>query len=290
MIRSAFGDARAFIEMQPYFFAETPQVIAEMGTGDVRLVVNVATHGNEYLPVIAAHKAIALLEKETIHGRVRFTVANPPAIRANKRFVESDLNRIYPGKTDGSLEERLAVNMFPLIDGVPFAVDMHTSPNTRPFVVAVARSSDHVQLEEYLGIPDIALLVMKPEPHAMVQFVQCGVGVELGPHDDPESVSRGIQVIYNAMRGIGMITGELIKPAAYRYYAMTGLISREIANGLPEGTIQDFSPVSNKLIGVSPEDGTTIPILTDPNRTFSDHYSLALKSVTREYLTGREQE
>ncbi len=289
MPRTVFGEARAFIEKQPYFLAESPQIIAEVGLGDVRLVVNVATHGNEVMPVIAAHKAIELLKHQHIDGRVRFTIANPPALRANKRFIENDLNRIYPGKPEGTIEERLATEMFPFIESVPFVLDMHTSPNTPPFVVAVDRSQGHLEFAEHLGIQDIALLVMKPEPHSMVQFAHCGVGVELGPHNDETVIERGIHVIVHAMRGISMLSTQDTSQPDYRYYAMTGLISRETVAALPPGTIQDFIPVANHLVGIKPEDGVTIPILSDPNRTFSNHYCLALKKVSRDFLETKEE-
>lgn len=288
-VRGIFGEAHAFIEKQPYFLAESPQIIAEVGLGDVRLVVNVATHGNEVLPVIAAHKAIELLKNQHIDGCVRFTVANPPALRVNKRFIESDLNRIYPGKSDGTIEERLATEMFPYIDSVPFVLDMHTSPNTPPFVVMVDRSRGHLEFAEHLGIQDIALLVMKPEPHSMVQFAHYGVGVELGLHNDETVIERGVHVIANVMRGIGMLPMRDIPRPDYRYYAMTGLISRETVAALPSGMIQDFVPVENHLVRMEPEDGVTIPILSDPNRTFSDHYCLALKKVSRDYLEIKEE-
>jgi predicted deacylase len=249
----------------------------------------VATHGNEVMPVVAAHIVADYLAGQALDGKVRFMVANPPALRANKRFIDSDLNRIYPGRLDGASEERLAALMFPYIAGVGAVIDMHTSPNSDPFVVAVTRSPQHLELAEAMGIGNIALLVMKSEPHSMVQFATCGAGVELGHHDDPLAIARGVAVVTNVMRHLHMLPSEVTPEVDFRYFAMTGVVSRELVSTLPQNTIQDLQPVPNELLGITPPGGLTYPLLCDPHRSFADHYCLALAAVSRNYLAGVEK-
>lgn len=281
------ADVRTFVEQQSYICEESPQILGEIGEGEVKLVVNVATHGNEVMPVIAAHHALSLLQRQQIDGRVRFTIANPPALLSNQRFVESDLNRIYPGRIDGSLEERLAVQMLPLVENVPYVVDMHTSPQTLPFVVAVKRTPQHLKFAEAMGITNIAFLAMKSEPHTLVEFSECGVGVELGPHADPLAIDQGINVVFRLMQYIGMLPGTEVENIEHQYFVMKGLLSRKDAARVPGG-IQDLVPVKNQLLGLSPSNGVSYPILSDPKRTFSDHYCLLLDKVSRDYLAGSE--
>lgn len=285
---AAFGGLYRFIERQPYFGAEEPQILTEVGTGPLKLVVNVATHGNELLPVIAVHQALPLLESLPLHGSIRFTVANPPALRARKRFIESDLNRIYPGRADGTGEERLAAAMLPLIEQAPLVLDMHTSPHSPAFIVAVTRSAAHLAFAERFDIAPIVHLAMKPEPHSLVQFARVGVGIELGRHDELASIGRGVAAILAAAGHAGVVADAAAPAITHRYYAMTGTISRERAAAMPAGMLTDFHPVANALIGIDPADGVTIPVLCDPHRTYSPYYCCTVREVSREFLQGRE--
>lgn len=86
------------IKEQSYYYANEPQVIAEFGSGRPSILFTVGAHGNEVEPVYAAELFLSEFSpQDLVRGKLQFVLANPPAVRAGKRFLTSDLNRSYPG-------------------------------------------------------------------------------------------------------------------------------------------------------------------------------------------------
>ncbi|MBS3094157.1 succinylglutamate desuccinylase/aspartoacylase family protein, partial [Candidatus Pacearchaeota archaeon] len=66
-----------------------------------KLVIICCLHGNE----------IYGLEVCKDQSLFPFILANEKALKENKRFIDSDLNRSFPGKADGNYEERRAFEL-----------------------------------------------------------------------------------------------------------------------------------------------------------------------------------
>jgi len=66
-------------------------------------------------------------EKEGPYPGLVAIVANEEAVAAGKRSIETDLNRSYPGRPDGTHEERLAARLVQELAGARFVLDIHTT-------------------------------------------------------------------------------------------------------------------------------------------------------------------
>src|SRR5574341_1431042 len=143
------------VEAQPYYYANEPQVIAELGSGKPEVVINVGTHGNEVQPLFAVEMFLSGFDPSGLVGTLRFTLANPPALRERKRFLITDLNRGYPGNVNGQGEERLAAQMLPLVQAADTVVDLHTAPMSPAMVILGARNPSRLALAEMAGIEPI---------------------------------------------------------------------------------------------------------------------------------------
>jgi predicted deacylase len=70
-----------------------------------------------------------------LQRRVQFVVANPPAVAADERYLDSDLNRSFPGDLDGDREERLAARLCALTGDTP-TLSLHaTHSSAEPFAL-----------------------------------------------------------------------------------------------------------------------------------------------------------
>jgi uncharacterized protein len=107
-------------------------VVELTGSADGPLLTVIAgVHGCEYASMAAVRRWIRELETRQLTGRVRAVpVLNLPAFTARSPFVVPEdgknLNRCFPGRSDGTLADRLAYDTFrQLISGSDALVDAH---------------------------------------------------------------------------------------------------------------------------------------------------------------------
>lgn len=130
-----------------------PITVIQNGAGPTGLLTG-GNHGDEYEGPVALQELAVTLQPEDISGRVIIIPAfNYPAFRAGTRTSPIDkgnLNRSFPGRSDGTPTEKLADYvqryLLPLSD---FAVDFHSGGKTLDFVpFAAAHILDDKAIEE----------------------------------------------------------------------------------------------------------------------------------------------
>jgi predicted deacylase len=84
------------------------------GTSDGPVLALVAgTHGSEYVPIVALQRLRAQIDPRTLRGTVVLVhIANVPSFFGRRVYYSpgdgQNLNRVFPGKADGTLSERIA--------------------------------------------------------------------------------------------------------------------------------------------------------------------------------------
>ena len=81
-------------------------------------------HGNERIGERVYNEIISYGDQ--LPG-VTAVLANKPAMDLNKRYVDQDLNRSFPGDIAGNEEERLAAQLLKKLDGFDFVLDLHST-------------------------------------------------------------------------------------------------------------------------------------------------------------------
>ena len=90
----------------------------------MKILLNIATHGDETI----GHAVAKEIQKLKItKGKVIIHVANEKAYKLKKRFVDQDLNRSFPGNVEGNHEQRLAVNILPIVKSADLVIDIHST-------------------------------------------------------------------------------------------------------------------------------------------------------------------
>jgi predicted deacylase len=94
------------------------------------LALIAGTHGYEYTSIVALPRVLARLDPKRMAGSVILVhMANPPAFYGRRIYFNPDgknLNRVYPGKADGTQTERIAAAITrEVIDQATHLVDMH---------------------------------------------------------------------------------------------------------------------------------------------------------------------
>jgi N2-acetyl-L-2,4-diaminobutanoate deacetylase len=115
-----------------------PLTVVRHGDGPTALLTG-ASHGDEYEGPIALVDLAGRLRLEDVAGRVIIVpFMNYPAFRAGRRLSPIDggnMNRVFPGRPDGTVTERIA-DFFQrvLLPAADFVLDLHSGGRTLDFV------------------------------------------------------------------------------------------------------------------------------------------------------------
>lgn len=109
--------------------------VVDRGPGDPEIAVVGGVHGDEPSGVSAVRTLAGEAGKLT--RGVRFVLANPPAYTADQRFLDTDMNRAFPGDPDGNTREaRLAAQLCEITADLP-TLSLH-STHAQPEPIALA--------------------------------------------------------------------------------------------------------------------------------------------------------
>ncbi len=125
-------------------------------------------HGNEHTPLYLIDKILEH-EKELNNEVTIILDANQSAIRSNtrKNLIDGlDLNRIFPGKIDGSISEKVAFKIMDFVRNFDLVIDLHTFENAKMGVLGIIPNVDgkledvslnalNLFFPDYIWVPNI---------------------------------------------------------------------------------------------------------------------------------------
>lgn len=129
-----------------------------MKKNNKEILIVIATHGNERIGV----EVVKNLVKQKLDYFFDYLVANPKALRKNVRFIDSDLNRSYPGNDKSDrYEEKLAKKNIKIAKRYKYVIDLHEAMlGTKNFII-IPRNKldinfplDFINLDTVLLWPD----------------------------------------------------------------------------------------------------------------------------------------
>ena len=108
-----------------------PVTVAHGATDGPVLALVAGTHGSEYVPIVALQRLRSQIDARSLRGTVIMVhVANVPAFFGRRVYYSpgdgQNLNRVFPGKRDGTLSERIAdVITREIIERATQVADLH---------------------------------------------------------------------------------------------------------------------------------------------------------------------
>lgn len=88
----------------------------------------VCTHGDETMPLEVMKGVISEYGLENWERKFELLIANPKALEKKVRYIDTDLNRVYPGNLDSELyEEKRAAEIFEYAKNFKCTIDIHTT-------------------------------------------------------------------------------------------------------------------------------------------------------------------
>ncbi len=198
------------------------------------LALIAGTHGDEVAPIIALQRVRRELDPARLRGTVLLVhVANLPSFLRRTVYYSpidgKNLNRVYPGKRDGTVSERIADAITrEIIERADYLVDIHAgdgNESLRPYTywspLGLAPRADSVAREMALawGNDYIVIDTARPrDPRASV-YTQNTAHLRGKPALTTEAgylgiaaeemVARNVQSVFRLLRYLKMVPGDV---------------------------------------------------------------------------------
>jgi predicted deacylase len=197
------------------------------------LALIAGTHGYEYPGITALQRLRQSIDPQALRGTLILVhIANPPSFYGRTVYTSpadgKNLNRVYPGRADGTLSERIAHAITTeVIAKADFLVDLHAGDANealRPYVympvtgdakldaavrgMAVAFGLDHIVIDDARIIQgDQTKFVDQTALARGIPAMTTETG-QLGQNDE-HSIALAEHGIENLMRHLGMLHGTV---------------------------------------------------------------------------------
>jgi predicted deacylase len=223
-----------------------PVTVVEGGAPGPTLVVTAGIHGAEYAPIAAARRVRAAFVSGAVaparlRGRlVLVLLANPTAFAARSvYYVPADgrnLNRVFPGRADGTQSERLAGALATtVLRGADAYVDLHAGDANEALVPHVyapvtgdsAYDARAMSLARATGLaPVVRVRRARTLPPSGTVLSSTGYGAAVGiptiateagemGGTDTASVGAQVRSVFGVLRALDMLAATDV-PRAYR--------------------------------------------------------------------------
>lgn len=118
-------------------------LISEVGgLAHPRVLINICSHGNEVLGLAVVNK---LKNIQIINGSITFHTANELAVKRNRRFIDFDLNRSFPGSMSGNHEQQIASEMMEYVPYFDYVIDIHSTVSDTKDCLIIEDNSSEIQ-------------------------------------------------------------------------------------------------------------------------------------------------
>lgn len=168
----------------------------------MKVLLNIGTHGDEKIGLYVAQRIEKLPVKN--NGLV-VNVANEKAFKLNKRFIDQDLNRSFPGKKKGNYEERRAHQLLPIIQEADIVIDIHSTTSELKDAIIVTKLNKKTR--EYVNIisPKYVLVMNATKNNTLISHAKIGIAFEYGKDKDQKVIRKVTDGIESLLSYVGMI-------------------------------------------------------------------------------------
>jgi hypothetical protein len=235
------------------------------------LALIAGTHGYEYPPIIAAQRLRASIDPATLAGTLVIVhAANMPSLFGRTIYYSpvdgKNLNRVFPGKADGTLSERIAeVITREIIERATHVVDMHCGDGNealRPYLYWVATGPVEVARASYdlalaAGFSHIVIDRERPTDAGNSVYLsntailrgKPALTIESGAlgQSDEESTTRIVESMKGVMRHLGM-RAEGPPPVAHPVWIDHNEVLRAGTTGLVQPLVERGTTVAQGTV------------------------------------------
>lgn len=209
------------------------------GPGEPHSAVVGSVHGDEPTGVRSIHRVLE--SPPEFERAVKFIVANPPAAVAHRRYLDVDMNRVFPGDLDADdRERRLAAQLVAETDDCT-VLSLHTTQATSDPVAFV--TSGHPRALEVVSQLPLDYVVNE-RPTVDSAFSSTGVvSVEVGKPEKHDATAKAEEIIRSFLRVEGVDDEPASTTASPEYFTTDGTIEKPRSHDSYELLVENFEQV-----------------------------------------------
>ncbi|MDD3487716.1 MAG: succinylglutamate desuccinylase/aspartoacylase family protein [Candidatus Moranbacteria bacterium] len=158
-----------------------------------QILLIAATHGDERIGIEVVNKLV----EQKLDAYFDFLIANPKALEKNVRYIDSDLNRSYPGDIKSDLyEKKNAVNNIKIAKKYKYVIDLHEAKfGTKNFIIIPRNKLDIDLPLHFIKLDDILLW---PDPKGPLgSCLKNTIELEFGMKDKerPIVINKAVDIV-----------------------------------------------------------------------------------------------
>jgi len=257
-------------------FLDAPVFVARGTRLGPALCMTAGIHGDEINGTEIARRAFSWIDPAALSGTVIvFPMVNAAGVRSGNRYMQDrrDLNRAFPGRSNGSVTSLVAHMLFTEIKrNCNYLIDLHTgsfSRSNHPQIRVGPSDERAFELARHFGV---GIVVIDDGPNGSIRREASDIGIpaiiyEAGEPSrfDLDLIASGVQGIESVMAHLGMIEGgkEIevpesriytktswvrVPPGAGGYFFPTVELGQEVRTGDRLGTLID--PLTDRYTAV----------------------------------------
>lgn len=175
--------------------------VESVGHGQHTIAIIAALHGDETEGIDILEKLKPLLtEKELSKHTFYFVIGNPVALQEKKRFVQLDMNRIFPGNKNGNTEEQRAAELCAFLKNMDLVIDIHsTTAQTEPFFIITPDNKQMIPLLQGRSITKLCIMNTSiASGKALIDYCN-GFSIEISEAQELENI---VNCVIELIKGI----------------------------------------------------------------------------------------
>lgn len=191
--------------------------VTNFGNGKTKIGVVGCQHGDELLGKQIINRLMP--QRRGPNVSLKLLIANEEAMAQNKHFVQSDLNRSFPGREVGTIEQELAFKIRQELQDCTFVIDIHSTWANMADAIIVTSGIFSNPLVRHLidKVPIEKVLVMKGNEigggSSLIDHTNAGVALEFSRR---VPIWQATKVVESTILNIeGDASAEVVKDIFY---------------------------------------------------------------------------
>lgn len=249
-------------------YLDAPVFVARGELYGPTLCVTAGIHGDEINGTEIARRAFSWVDPTNLAGTmIVFPMVNAAGVRSGNRYMQDrrDLNREFPGRSNGSVTAIVAHSLFTEVRRhCNYLIDLHTGSFSRtnhPQIRVTGKSPEALELARHFGV---GIVILSDGPRGSIRREAMDYGIPAIIYEageplrfDLEQIAAGVRGIESVMAHLGMVEGgEVMEIPESRIYTSTTWVR------VPIGAGGYFFPTAR--LGQSVSKGERLGTIIDP--------------------------